>query len=134
MRKKVKNPVGRPSKVTPKLLAKLDDAFALGHTDEEACLIAGIDPKTLYNYCGEHTDYSSKKELLKQSPKLVARRNIITKLKAGDVELSKWYLERKAKTEFSAKLEVDNEVGVKNTDALVSLARDVRAILEKPQE
>jgi len=124
--------VGRPTKITIKLLEKLDSAFLLGHTDDEACIITKIDPKTLYNYCKENPDYSSRKELLKHNPKLIARRNIIGRLEAGDVELSKWYLERKARGEFSPKILIDNEMEARKQAELEELGDNIRAILERP--
>ncbi|MCX6784281.1 MAG: hypothetical protein NT141_04460 [candidate division WWE3 bacterium] len=129
MRKERSGLVGRPLKITPKLLEKLDSAFLGGHTDEESCLIAKIDPKTLYNYCKENPDYSSRKELLKHNPKLIARRNIIGRLNAGDVEISKWYLERKARSEFSTKIEIDNELEATRAANLEKRSAGVEAIL-----
>lgn len=98
--------VGRPFKITPDILAKLEECFLKGHSDEEACIINEIDPATLYRYCQSHPNFASKKELLKNNPKLIARRNIFKRLEEGDAEFSKWYLERKAKDEFSTKQEV----------------------------
>lgn len=123
MRKKKKgNKVGRPTKITKEILEKLDNAFSLGHSDEEACLVAQIDPQTLYNYCKKHPNYSSKKELLKNSPKIVARRNIVKDLNDGDVKTSKWYLERKAKDEFSNRQEL-KDVTEEDNEAIQILRR-----------
>ncbi len=131
MRKKKKgNKVGRPTKITKDILEKLDNAFSLGHSDEEACLVAQIDPQTLYNYCKKHPNYSSKKELLKNSPKIVARRNIVKDLNDGDVKTSKWYLERKAKDEFSNRQEL-KDVTEEDNEA-VKLLREIIDSHEKP--
>lgn len=123
MRKKKKgNKAGRPTKITKDILEKLDNAFSLGHSDEEACLVAQIDPQTLYNYCKKHPNYSSKKELLKNSPKIVARRNIVKDLNDGDVKTSKWYMERKAKDEFSNRQEL-KDVTEEDNEAIQILRR-----------
>lgn len=102
------NNVGRPSVMTDEVLEKLEEAFLLGHTDEEACLIANIDPKTLYNYCNKHPEFSSRKEVLKQHPTIMARRNVIESLGRRDVDMSRWYLERKTK-EFKPKADMTTD-------------------------
>ena len=38
---------GRPTKRTPEVVAKLAEAVAIGLTDEEAALLAGINPDTM---------------------------------------------------------------------------------------
>lgn len=121
---------GRPSIMTEEVLAKLEQAFMDGHTDEEACLIGEIDHSTLYRYCQQNPDFARKKELLKNNPKIKARRNILQQINAGDVELSKWYLERKAKDEFSIKQEVTNEIEFTKKEQLNEIGNNIRAILE----
>jgi hypothetical protein len=102
------NPVGRPTVMTPDVLAKLTDAFALGHSDREACLLADIDPKTLYRYCEDNPDFASKKELLKETPTIKARRNIMQALNDKSVGVSQWYLERKSK-EFVVRSDITTD-------------------------
>ena len=46
-----------------------------------------------------------RKELLKQRLVLKARTNIAEKINKGDIDVSKWYAERKRKDEFSTKTE-----------------------------
>ena len=38
---------GRPTKRTPEVVARIAEAVAIGLTDEEAALLAGIDPDTM---------------------------------------------------------------------------------------
>ena len=59
------NKGGRPSKMTPEVLAKLEHSFSLGLSDREACLYAEINPATLYRYCENHQEFCKRKELLK---------------------------------------------------------------------
>ena len=120
---------GRPSKITKEVLEKLEQAFLQGLSDEEACLLAEIDPKTLYNYCHKHPNFSSKKELLKERPKMLAKVNINKELEAGNIDVSKWFLERRAKDEFSTKQEVTNQIGIDKNDTLNELAKNIRQIL-----
>ena len=102
--------VGRPTVMTGETLQKLEYAFMRGLTDLEACLYADIGTTTLYNYCEENPDFRERKEQLKQHPTAKARLNVTEEIENGNAELSKWWLERKAKDEFSTKQEVKADV------------------------
>lgn len=105
--KKRKSGAGRPTVMTESTIKKLEYAFLKGMSDKEACIFADITQQTLYNYCNAHPEYFERKELLKEMPKVKAKINIVEGIENGDTELSKWYLERKAKDEFSTKQDVD---------------------------
>lgn len=108
-RPKKKNPGGRPKSIDDKILAKLEEGFLIGLTDRECCLYANINPSTLYRYCEENPDFSERKEMLKEQPKIKAKMNIIESInKYKDTDLSKWYLERKSKDEFGAKQTIEH--------------------------
>lgn len=92
---------GRPPVINEKILQKLEEGFIMGYTDEEACIYVDIAPSTLYNYCSEHADFSERKERLKKSLSLHAKRNLSTAIIKGDLRQSIWWLERKNKAEFS---------------------------------
>lgn len=103
---------GRPTVITPETIDKLEEAFSNGATDLEACFIAGISKSTLYDYCKEDTVFSERKEALKEMVKYQARKNVVTSINKGDIAQSNWYLERKAKDEFSNRTEhTGNEGG-----------------------
>ena len=92
---KRKHAGGRPEKITPDVLQKLEDAFSNSAPDTEACFYAGIAPKTLYNYQTRHPKFIQRKEALKSSPNLRARTNIINAMNQSNTEVSKWWLEKK---------------------------------------
>jgi len=94
-----KHPGGRPTVMTPKAVQQLEEAFALGCTDGEACLYAGISKSTFFNYQRENPKFLDKKELLKQRPVLLARQSVIDGLE-GNPELALKFLERKRRDEF----------------------------------
>lgn len=98
---------GRPTVMTKEILSKLEMAFAIGSSDVEACLFANIAPATLYNYQKKNEDFLERKEELKQTPLLKARKLIIDSI-AHDLPTAKWYLERKLKNEFSTKVETEH--------------------------
>lgn len=96
---------GRPTIMTPETIAKLEEAFANGASDLEACFYAGIGKSTLYNYQVEFPEFLERKEGLKDMIKYRARKNIADKITAGDIDTSRWYAERRLKDEFSARTE-----------------------------
>ncbi|WP_206601387.1 hypothetical protein [Indiicoccus explosivorum] len=85
-----------------------------GLSDREACLYAGIAPSTLYEYCKDKPEFSERKELLKEQVKMRAKLNVANLIERRDIDLSLWYLERKAKDEFSKKQEVEHSGGIEN--------------------
>lgn len=94
-------PAGRPTVMTEETVNKLEEGFAMGFTDEEACLYANISKQTLYDYCKKNEGYTDRKEELKNHPRILAKANIYNALKENKkVEDSKWYLERRSKKEF----------------------------------
>ena len=97
--------IGRPTVMTPEILNKLEEVFALGGTDKEACFYAGISHQALYNYQHDHPEFIERKEALKERPILKARQTIVRGL--DEAENAKWYLERKAKKEFANRQELD---------------------------
>ena len=102
--------VGRPTVMTEETIQKLEYAFMRGLTDLEACLYANISKSTLYNYCEENPEFMDRKEELKHHPTAKARLNVTEAIENGNEDLSKWWLERKAKDEFSTKQEVKADV------------------------
>lgn len=110
MAKALKNKVGRPTKITKMVLRKLEEAFLLGCTDREACFCAGIMPSTLYEYCKKNTEFSERKELLKEQPVFKARKSVVGALESNP-DLALKFLERKKKDEFSLRSEVTGAEG-----------------------
>lgn len=105
-RKDGKYNTGRPTVMTEPVLQKLEQAFSLDCSDEEACLHAGISPSTLYNYQNEHKEFLERKNLLKKTLVLKARTVIAEALNKNDRCTASWYLERKMKSEFSTREEL----------------------------
>jgi hypothetical protein len=93
--------MGRPTVVTPEVLAKLEQAFGMGCSDKEACLYADISMDALYNHQNRNPHFAEWKAILKEKPVLKARNTVVTSL--NDPENAKWYLERKTHGEFNAR-------------------------------
>jgi len=94
---------GRPTVMTPEALRKLEEAFALGCTDEEACFYANIGKSTMYDYQQNNPKFLERKDELKERPFLKARQTIVKSL--DQAEHAKWYMERKKKSEFAQRTE-----------------------------
>lgn len=114
------NKGGRPTVMTEAMIGKLEMLFTKGLTDREACLIADISPSTLYDYCNEHPEFAERKELLKEQIKTQAKLNVAEAIaEKKDIDMSKWYLERKARDEFSTKQEISGDIKVKKLEDLI---------------
>lgn len=121
--------VGRPTLMTENTLQKLEEAFLLGCTDEEACFYADIGKSTLYNYQNDHPEFVERKEQLKNNPIFLARKSVIEGF--SNHELALKFLERKKKDEFSLRQEL---VG-KDGDALVpNNSEEIKELSDKFNE
>lgn len=98
--------VGRPTVMDELTLKKLDECFANGGTDIQACFIANISTQTLYNYQHEHPEYIERKQALKDmiayQAKLKIKHDLETELGS---KTAQWYLERKDK-DFKQKTDI----------------------------
>ena len=118
--------MARPTVMTPEVIQKLEEAFAWGCTDIEACLWADIATPTLYLYQEKHPEFIERKAALKETPIMKARKSVISAL-SNDPKLALAYLERRKKDEFSLKTETE----ISNPDG--SLTPIVRIIDERNQ-
>ena len=102
--------IGRPTDMTPETISKLEEVFALGGSDEEACFFAGIGKTTLYNYQQDHPEFVERKEALKETPILKARTTVVQRIGESYVNAMD-YLSRKRKAEFSVRSELSGPEG-----------------------
>jgi len=96
--------MSRPTKMTPQVIEKLEEAFSLGCTDLEASLYANISPATLYLYQEKNKAFSERKTQLKETPILKARASVIKSLESNP-DLALKFLERRKRDEFSLRRE-----------------------------
>ncbi len=97
----------RPTKMTPERIGKLEEAFAIGASDREACFYADINLDTLYEYQKKHPEFTERKEALKERPVLLARQTVVKNI-TQDADLAFKYLERKRRVEFATRVEQEN--------------------------
>ena len=88
-------PAGRPTKMTPETVKKLEEAFLLGCTDLEACLYGDISKQTLYNYQEKHPEFVDRKAALKSNPVMLARKIVMKSLDDGDLTTANRVIDRK---------------------------------------
>ena len=103
-RRPKKSNAGRPTVMTVLTINKLEEAFALGCSDAEACFYADISKQTLYDYQAKFPEFIDRKEALKQRPILEARQTVVKSVKTNP-ELALKFLERKLKSEFATRQE-----------------------------
>lgn len=119
--------MGKREKNREKAIAVLKQCWANGATDKEACQVAGIHYNTLSNWLhgrtgtdgeGKVEGLIEERDLLKTKPSYKARTNVVGAIDEGDIETSKWYLERKNPDEFSTKnrQEIDVTSGGKSIE------------------
>lgn len=107
-----KNKGGRPPEFTDETVKKLEEAFAIDATVDEACFYAGITRQTYYNHVKEDALEGTEArrlfdrfEGLRNRPVLKARQTIVKALDTPQYALE--YLKRKRKLEFSERTETD---------------------------
>ena len=136
---KRKHAGGRPLKIDKTVLQKLEDAFANAFPDDEACLYAGISNQTLYNYQKRNPKFVERKESLKLSPNIVARRTIVGQL--GAVGVAQWWLEKKdpslrpaSKIEHTGEIEVASVVSERSPEEIAALKALKEARMKRIQD
>jgi hypothetical protein len=115
-------PIGRPSKRTPELLTKLENAFAIGADVRAACAYAGITTKTYYEWIKDDAELSDTFDELREKLPLKSLQNVALRIHGqtmtadgepiGDIDLSKWLLERKKPDDFNPKQKVEHSGGI----------------------
>jgi len=90
-----KNKGGRPTKMTPECIGKLEHAFTKGCTDTEACCFADIGMSTLYDYCEKYPEFSDRKEILKDQPVMKAKFIVSDSLQEESLSTAHKVIDRK---------------------------------------
>lgn len=101
---------GKASVMTADKIDEFKRAFSMGFSKAEACLYCWVLETTFYDYCSKNKDFVDLIPTLQSMPKLKAKMNVLESIEDKTKENnrqrlddSKWYLERKAKDEFSTK-------------------------------
>lgn len=114
---------GRPTVMTLEVIQRLEHAFSLSCSDVLACKFAGIALQTLYDYIAKNPEFSVRKETLKSNLALKAVANIAESIKNKNTDESKWYLERKVKSEYSPRVETTGADGEPLNQPTIDLSK-----------
>jgi hypothetical protein len=105
-------PAGRPTKMTPDTLKKLEEAYLADATHLQAAQYAGISEPTLHDYRNKHPEFSKRIDALRGMTGLRAKMNVSQAIEQESdpdksVSKSQWYLERRDKA-FQPSSKVEN--------------------------
>ena len=112
MAKKQVNKGGRPTVITPEVLAKLEQAFAIDCSVQEALSYASIKQDAYYDYLKKHPEFSERILELRERPVLAARQRAVKGI-TESYSNAMDYLKRKKKDEFGDEQKYDVEVTLK---------------------
>jgi len=114
--------------MTKDVLAKLEDAFMNAFTDKMACLYAGISETALYRYCEQNPEYAERKEILKETPNLVAQKTLVGDL--ANTSGARWWAEKKM-PEFMPKTKITHDGKIETNPEQSAAARAIADKYEK---
>lgn len=89
-----------------KVVEVLRPLLSLGYTVTRACRIAGIPHNTVSGWLADDEELRLKIEAWQNLPNTLARRNLVKKIEEGDSDISRFWLERRGKDDFSLRREV----------------------------
>lgn len=114
-----KKEVGRPTKYSEEIVAKLESILKIGGTIEQACAYAEINKTTFYRWLEEKEDFATRMEKAKYFSDIMAK-NIIVKAitENKDLETAKWWLEKR---EF--RQQPQNVIGIQGDDIKVEFIK-----------
>ncbi len=116
--------VGRPKKITKAVVDKLEYGFLKGFNITEACDYAEICRDTYYAKLKESKEFSDRMERAKTNLQRRAKINLADAIEKGDIDESKYYLERKCKDEFSPKQEIEHSGTMDINNPMANLTTD----------
>ena len=98
------------NKFTKMAIEMIKDAYLMWANDTQAALLAWISLNTLSRWKKEHPAFKAYCDLMKDDMVLKAKATVKKYVDKWDLKTAQWFLERRAKEEFSTKQEVDNNL------------------------
>lgn len=92
------------------IISDLKQGFYRDYTVEQACLYAGINKDTFYDWRKACTEFAHQMDMAKNTLKIIAKDNISGQIRRGDMKTTRWWLERRLKDEFSTRNESDIDI------------------------
>ncbi|RKZ02780.1 hypothetical protein DRQ25_18330 [Candidatus Fermentibacteria bacterium] len=109
--KTVNKKIGRPTALVPIVVEKLEEALRWGATIEQACAHAKIDRGTYHNHTKKDETFSTRMQYARNYVNLKAKHNVGVAIDEGDLNTSKWQLE---KTEYNKPQQANVQVNIAN--------------------
>ena len=129
--------VENPAKMDDITVKKLEEAFSMDCSVEEACFLANISKQTYYNWINSFPDMKERFDVLRQYPILKARKAAIEKLDES-YQNAMDYLSRKRKAEFSQKTESSSDINlnyvIKRGDSIVESTPETGDVSERQEQ
>jgi len=97
----MKAQTGRPTVMTQNTVQKLEEALKEGFSVDMACHVSGISRSTYYDHINSNSSFSYKMELAQDWVTQRAKQVVANAIDSGDLKAAQWWLERKARSEFS---------------------------------
>jgi hypothetical protein len=117
---------GRPSKLTPEAIRKLEEVFALDGSIGEACFYADISLQTYYTWMKDNPRLLERFEELRNKPFLKARQTIIRNLDNPHYAFE--YMKRKKRKEFGDGVDITADI---KQDVMHKLDGETAAIINR---
>jgi len=121
------------SKMNPDNIKKLGEAFAIGATIVQACDYADISPQTYDNWINKNPELLEYFKRMKEKLPLKAKSNIAASIHghgtSGDINLSKWLVERKESAEYAETIKL-GEAGEKEYKEDEDIVEELHAKLK----
>lgn len=136
-RKKPVNKGGRPTVITDDVVRNLERSLQNGFTVRKACQLAKISPDTYYKHCEKKPAFSDRMDDAQRWAEEKARQNVVKAIDDGDIQSSRWYLERKVKNEFGTRTEItgpDNTPLDSGKDDIKAIAAGINKLLEEDKQ
>lgn len=95
MAKDTSKKIGRPTKMTPWVVRKLEDAIKFGATVSEACYLSGISREMFYQHYRSNPGFSDKIENARSFLAVKAKHNLTAAILDGDLKSSLWLLDKR---------------------------------------
>jgi hypothetical protein len=99
--------VGRPTVFTEEVVRKLEEAFSMDCTDEEACAYAGIGERTYYDHKAADEAFSQRVERAKQFCFVLAKKTVLKAMQDDDGALAMKWLKNRQRDRYHEKVEQD---------------------------
>lgn len=129
---------GRPTKITPDTVRKLEECFKCDASVAEACAYAGIGRTTYYEECKRNPEFRNNMERVQMYPLIVAKQTLFKGICSGDQKaapLALRYLELRQPERYTPRRKVETEGDIAATFNLAGRAAELASkYIDSPKD